>query len=455
MVISTTPSTAKPIPFTHERVLLGSYQAFLQDRLGFLSRLTQEGDVIGFHIGPVPMLLFNKVEHAQHVLVEHANEFSKGKLMRKAVGNNGLFVSEGEFYRKQRKLMAPCFQPRHIASYVDTIVSYAEHSMQEWEDGAVIDINHAMLRCTMSIIGKVLFDTNFLSETDELGAAINTGLAHAVRTLTSPFTLPLNIPTPYNKRVRQATCLVETRLRQMIAERRQSPGERNDLLSLLLQARDDEGQPMSERQLIDECLTLFTAGHETSAAALAWTWYLLCKHPESYQKLQQEVDQELQGRLPTYADLSRLPYCLQVFKETMRLYPPAPGILREALHDTVIDGYKVRKGATIMISPYTLHRRADSFPEPESFQPERFTPECEKLLPRSAYIPFSAGPRICIGNHFALMEGQLLIAAIAQRSTLSLVPGQYIVPDVVHNLTLRPGGKVKVSVHLSAKNRPV
>jgi cytochrome P450 len=204
---------------------------------------------------------------------------------------------------------------------------------------------------------------------------------------------------------------------------------------------------MTEQQLIDECLTLFTAGHETTAAALAWTWYLLCTHPASYQKLQQEIDQELQGRQPTSTDLSRLPYCLQVFKETMRLYPPAPGILREALHDTVIDGYRVPKGATIMISPYTLHRRPDIFSDPEHFQPERFTAEREKLLPRSAYIPFSDGPRICIGNHFALMESQLLIATITQRYTFSLVPGQQIVPDVVHHLALRPGGQVKVTVH--------
>lgn len=447
MITAPAPSPSKIVPFTHEHILLGSYQAFLRDRLEFFSRLAQQGDAIGFHVGPVPMLLFNKAEHAQHVLVEHADEFSKGRLMRKAVGNNGLFVSEGEFYRRQRKLMAPCFQPRHIANYADTIVLYAEHIMREWEDGATIDINHAMIRFTMSIIGKVLFDTDFLSETDELGAAINTGLAHAVRTITSPFSLPLNIPTPYNRRVRQATRLVEARLHQMIEERREYLDERNDLLSLLLQARDDEGQPMSEQQLIDECLTLFTAGHETTAAALAWTWYLLCEHAESYQKLQQEVDQELQGRPPTYADLPRLTYCLQVFKETMRLYPPAPGILREALHDTVIDDYKVPKGATLLISPYTLHRRADYFPDPESFQPERFTPEREKLLLRSAYIPFSAGPRICIGNHFAIMEGQLLIATIAQHYTFSLVAEQHILPDIVHNLALRPGGNVEIIVH--------
>ena len=436
------------VPFTREHFLFGSYQEFSRERLGFLLRLAQEGDVRGFRLGPIPLLFFNKAEYAQHILVEHADDFSKGKLMHKAVGNNGLFVSEGEFYRRQRKLMAPCFQPRHIASYSETIVRYAKRLMQEWEDGAVIDIDHAMFRFTMSIVGKVLFDTDFLSETDALGAAINTGLAHAVRTLSSPFMLPLSIPTPYNQRVRQATRLLETRLFQMIEERRQHPDDRNDLLSHLLQARDDEGQPMSDQQVIDECVTLFTAGHETTAAALAWTWYLLCEHPQSYQKLQQEVDQELQGRLPTFEDLPRLPYCLHVFKETMRLYPPASGILRESLHATVIEGYRVPRGASILISPYTLHRRADTFPDPESFQPERFEPTREKLLPRSAYIPFGAGPRICIGNHFALMEGQLLIAAIAQHCTFHLVPGQQIVPDVVHHLALRPGSAVKVSVHV-------
>ena len=451
-MVASSLSQTQDVPFTRGHFLLGNYQDFLQDRIGFLHRLAQEGDVRGFRIGPVPMLFFNKAEHAQHILVEHASDFSKGRLMRKAVGNNGLFTSEGKFHQRQRKLMAPSFQPRHIASYADIIVAYARRIMQEWEDGAIIDINHEMIRFTMSIIGKVLFDTDFLSEIDELGAAINTGLAHAVRTLTSPFTLPLSIPTSYNQRVRQATRLLETRLYQMIEERRRNPHEQNDLLTHLLWARDDEGQPMSDQQLIDECVTLFTAGHETTAAALAWTWYLLCEHPQSYQKLQQEVDQELQGRLPTFDDLPRLPYCLQVFKETLRLYPPAPGILREALHDTVIDGYKVPKRATIMISPYALHRRTDAFPEPESFRPERFEPWREKQLPHSAYIPFGAGPRICIGNHFALMEGQLLIATIIQHSTFRLIPDQHIVPDIVHHLALRPGGEVRVSVHVRSKS---
>jgi len=203
---------------------------------------------------------------------------------------------------------------------------------------------------------------------------------------------------------------------------------------------------MSDEQVMAECLTLFGAGHETTATALSWTWYLLCQHPESYQKVQQEVDSVLQGRTPTYADLARLPYCLQVFKEAMRLYPPAYLTSRRALRDVEIDGYLVPKGWVVLLAPYTLHRREDSFPEPEKFDPERFTPEREKELPRYAYVPFGAGPRICIGLHFAMMEGHLLLATIAQRVSFSLVPGQVIEPDPIHHLALRPAGAVNVTV---------
>lgn len=207
MATSAASSPAKIVPFVKGHPLLGSYQDFLRDRPNFITHLGQQGDVVGFRIGPVPMLFFNRAEHVQYILVEHANDFSKGRLMRRAVGNNGLVVSEGDFYRKQRKLMAPPFQPRHIASYADTMVSYANRVVQEWSDGAVIDLNHTMIRTTMSIIGKVLFGTEFLSEADELGAAINTGLAHAVRTLTSPLTCLSAFPRLITCAcVRQHTC---------------------------------------------------------------------------------------------------------------------------------------------------------------------------------------------------------------------------------------------------------
>jgi cytochrome P450 len=201
---------------------------------------------------------------------------------------------------------------------------------------------------------------------------------------------------------------------------------------------------MSDEQLMSECLNLFGAGYETTATALSWTWYLLCKHPEIYQEVQHEVDAVLQGRTPTAADLERLPYCLQVFKEALRIYPPVYATCRRAIDDVEIDGYRVSKGWTVFLAPYTLHRREEHFPEPEKFDPERFTPAQEKILPRYAYMPFGAGPRICIGLHFTMMEGHLLLATIAQRASFSLLPSQEIKPDLLH--FLRPRGMVQVAV---------
>ena len=305
--MGTSAAKAKRPVSIREPVLLGSFQPFFQDRLGFLSHLARQGDVVSFHIGLVPFVLVNRADYAHDILVDHAQDFPKGRILRRAVRNNGLFVSEGQFHRHQRKLMASCFQPRQFSEYASTMVNYTENLAREWTDESVVDVDRDMMRLTMRIVGKVLFDTDFLSESDDLGAAISTGLAHAVRVISSPFTLPLTIPTAYNRRVLQAQRLVEARLRLMIGERRQSTAPGHDLLSLLLDARDDAGEPMSEQQLIDECLTLFTAGHETTAAALTWTWYLLCLDPERYLKLQDEVSAVLRGRSPEPADLPKLP----------------------------------------------------------------------------------------------------------------------------------------------------
>ena len=439
--------SAQSIPYIREFPLIGSLPAIMRkDRLTFFVRATQHRDVCGLHMGPILLILFNRAEYVQSILVEHAYDFGKGQLIHKAFGGNGLFVSEGEFHRHQRKLMAPLFQPRHIAAYAEMMVKSGERLQQEWQNGSVVDLNSHMIALTMSVIGKALFDADVFNETDELGAAMSIVYEYTVHKLFSPLMPPLSWPTPRNLRFRKAMEVLQDRIQHMIDERHRSSTLRNDFLSVLLQAKDEDGKRMSDSQLMDECLTLFGAGHETTSAALTWTWYLLCQHPHVYQKVQQEVESVLQGRSPTYDDLARLPYCLQVFKETMRLYPPASGILREALHDIEIDGYLVPKGHTVLLSPYTLQRNPEYFPNPETFDPDRFTPERERQIPRYAYIPFGAGPRICIGNYFALMEGQLLIATLAQRVTFALVPGQTIEPDPVHNLALRPGGKVEVVV---------
>ena len=447
--VETNRHTTKTFRYIRGYPLVGNLPDFRKDRLGLLQRVAREGDVCGMHFGPFPGILFNTPEHVQSILVDHASDFDKGiaihHLFRPAIGD-GIFSSEGDFHRHQRKLMAPSFQPRHIASYAESMAHYGEHIQQTWTDGTTIDVNWQTTNLTMSIIGKALFDADVFTEADELGAAMTVAtayVAHASSTLLSP---PYRWPTPRNRRTRKAVQVLRNRIGRFIDERRTNPGERHDFLSILLQARDEEGVPMSDAQVMTECLTLFGAGHETTATALCWTWYLLCQHPESYQQVQQEVDRVLKGCTPTYTDLERLPYCLQVFKEALRLYPPVYVSSRQALRAVEIDGYCVPKGRVVLLAPYTLHRREDFFPEPERFDPERFAPQREKQLPRYAYLPFGAGPRVCIGLSFAMMEGHLLLATLAQRVSFTLVPGQTIVPDPEHHLALRPAGVVHVRV---------
>lgn len=435
----------KTFPYVSGHPLLGNLPEFTKDRLGLLRHMARIGDVCGMHFGPFPNILFNKPEHVQSILVEHVHDFDKGsavhRLLRSAVGD-GLFSSEGFFHHRQRKLMAPPFQPRHIASYASFMANYSEQIQQTWPDGAVIDIHQQMVKLAMNIIGKALFDADVFTNTNELGAAMTVTIATLADALSSPFAPPFTWPIPRNRRLQKAVQVGRAYMQRFIDERRSHPAERNDFLSILLQARDEDNNPMSDEQLMAECLTLFAAGNETSAITLCWTWYLLCKHPDIYQRVQQEVDSVLQGRTPTYNDLARLPYCLQVFKETLRLYPAAYILSRRVVRDVEIDGYRIKKGWSVLLAPYTLHRREEYFPNPELFDPERFAPEREKQLPRHAYMPFGAGPRVCIGLHFSIMEGHLLLAAIAQRTHFSLVPDQKIEPDPVHHLLLHPSSKV-------------
>ncbi len=447
-MIAVAEAEVKTIPSIEELPFFGSMQRYNRDRLEFMLALSRScGDVARFHFGPFPLVFFNTAESIHEVLVKHADGLSTGQVRRNSFGpviGNGLFVSEGELHRRQRKSLAPAFQPRHISGYADTMVSYGERAQAKWADGATIGINREMIQITMSVIGKVLFDADVFTEADELGGAITVAIEHINYVFSHLVTPPLGWPLPRHRRTRAAVALLRARIQEMIDERRRTGDERDDFLSILLRTRDEDGQPMDDQQISDEAVTFFGAGHETTATALTWAWYLLATHEEVYQRVRDEVDERLAGRSPTYADLPRLPYTLQVLKEAMRLYPPAYALSRFADRDVEVAGYPIKRGTTVFMSPYALHRRADYFPDPLRFDPERFTPDNEARLPRGAYIPFGAGPRICIGNHFALMEGHLLLATLAQRVTFALAPHQTVALDP--KVTIRPKGDVALLV---------
>ena len=443
------------IPYLRETPFLGSILPLTQDRQKFLAYVAANGPVSGFHLGPLSAVSFNRPEYVQSFLVTHADDFDKGWTMHRSFVGNGVFISEGEFHKTQRKIMAPSFQPRTIAGYATIMGHYGELLVSNWRDGQEVLIGKEMNAISMSIIGKALFDQDLFTEADEMGKALIVVFNHAAHmVVNSPFSLPRDWPTPRNREKDRAWVLIRSRLQKMIDERRSSPDStREDFLSLLMKARYDDESAMGDEQLMDECSTLFAGGQETVATSLVWVWALLCQHPTLYQKVQAEVDTVLQGRTPTYEDLARLPYCLQVYKETLRLYPPAIVVIRQALRDCSIesdeDRYHLKKGMLALASIYAIHRQPDYFPDPERFDPDaHFSVEQEKRLPRYGFMPFGAGPRVCIGNYFAMMEGHLLVALLAQRVRFELVAGQHTITPSSKTLTTRPTIDVRMIVHM-------
>ncbi|HYU73110.1 MAG TPA: cytochrome P450 [Ktedonobacteraceae bacterium] len=441
--------TQATIPTVPGLPLIGNLLDFRFNRLDLMLRMSRKSSDIGvFHLGSRTVVMLNTSELVHAALVDHASDFEKTPVFRihgRPLLGNGLLTSENEFHKRQRKLVAPPFQHRRIASYGDIMVSYSEQIQQEWADGETIDIAREMMRLTLWIVGKTLFDADVLGEAEELGKALKVAMQRFNSEMSAVVHIPYTWPTPGNWRVRKAIACLDAIVYQMIEERRRSKEDRGDLLSMLLSARDeDDGSFMSDRQVRDEAMTILLAGHETTAVALTWTWYLLAQHPQVYTRMRDEVDRVLAGRLPTFADLPGLPYTLQVFKESIRLFPPAYGFARQAVRPVTIGNYHLAAGTLIAISPYAMHRRPDYFPEPERFDPERFTSEAEQRLPRHAYIPFGGGPRICIGNSFALMEGHLVLATLAQHVNFALVPGQRVELEPI--VTLRPKNGIKMKV---------
>lgn len=430
--------------------LIGNLLAFRQNRLALLQRVSQEyGDIGALHGRLRPWVMLNSSEFVSEVLVSHLYDFEKTPSMRVFASQflgNGLLTSKNEFHKQERKLIAPAFRYQRIASYTESIINYTNQLLLRWKEGEVIDIVHEMMSLTLRIIGKALFNVDLLDEAKELGEAFTKVIHLFNLEATSIIHVPYTWPTPRKIYLHNLFKQISTRISQIIEERSQVLEDQGDILSMLLRARsEDNGIIMTDRQVLDECLTLFLAGYETTADALIWCWYLLSLHPKIYSKMQEEVDSILGEHVPNSSDLPHLPYTLQVFKESMRLYPPGYFIGRQAERSIDnIRGYYISAGTIVFISPYTIHRRPQYFPDPDRFDPRRFTPEAEQHLSRYAYLPFGAGSRICIGNQFALMEGHLILARLAQLVTFELVSGQHIEPEPL--ITLRPKNEIKMIV---------
>jgi cytochrome P450 len=449
--LGTAPNTRHEAPGTRKALPPGPKLSLFQraaywpgrDMLAFIMSLARTyGDLVTYRIGGETIFLVSDPADIKDILVTQNRNFTKSRGLErtKKLLGNGLLTSEGAEHLRQRRLMQPAFHRERIAGYGETMVTYADRARSSWKEGESRDIAQEMMRLTLSIAGKTLFDVDIEKQAEEVGDAMNDVMASFWTTML-PFSEFLERTIPKLRRAKAARARLDRIIYGMIAERRASGRDHGDLLSMLLNAQDEEtgGSRMTDTQVRDEAMTILLAGHETTANALTWTWYLLSQAPDVETKLHAEVDRVLQGRLPGVSDLAALPFVEKVVTEAMRLYPPAWIIGRRAIAEFPIDGYVAPPRTIMIMSPYIVHHDPRYFPEPDRFHPDRWTPEFKAALPQFAYFPFGGGPRRCIGESFAWMELILVVATIAERWKLSLVPGHPVEPQPVVTLRTKHG----------------
>ncbi len=436
----------RPLPRISAWDGMARLQRMFRQPIDFMVELAAGGEVSPF-INNKSFFL-NSPQLAFEMVVQHAADVERSTLDRgnlvPLVGESILTLVEPT-HRRQRKLLAPAFNHKRVMAYGETMSAIAEQQQQSWADGAEVELHEAMVQMTLEVVAQALFGASIDRYFRQFFEAMN--VLTSLITVSSSMGLhtPRSWPTPANLRFRRALRQVDAVLFAIIQERRGSAEDRGDFLSMLLEARDPEtGQGMDDQQIRDEAMTIFMAGHETTANALSWTWDILMRHPDVYERLAEETRATLNGRSPTVADLPALPYVGQVFKEAMRLYPPVWLMDRQVIHPFKMAGYHFPVGTLLAISPYTLHRKPEYFPDPERFDPDRFAPGKEEALPRMAYMPFGDGPRVCLGNHFAMLEGQLILATLAQR--VRFVPLSTAKTPLYPVVTLRPGGLIRARV---------
>jgi cytochrome P450 len=426
---------------------IGNLIPFLRNPLAFFTQCARDyGDVVRLRFPGTQVYLLHHPDDIEYVLRGEPHNFIKDELTRRLANllGQGLLTSEGDFWRRQRRLAQPAFQPSHIGHYGSVMTGYTESLVQDWQDGEQRDIHRDMMQLTLAIAAKTFFDADVAQEANGVRTALEAVMDFDMGL--SSWLFPYQwAPTPAAFRFRRAVRTLDQIIYHIIQQRRAREHTAEDLLSRLLAARNEEGSQMTDRQLRDEVMTLLLAGRETTALTLSYCSYLLAQHPQAEHALLTEWAQVLAGRTPTAADVPRLPYTTWVVRESMRLYPPAWGIGREAVNACTIGRYYVPKGTQLYLNQWVVHRDPRWFDEPEAFKPERWENDLLRRLPRGAYFPFGDGPRICIGNHFAMMEAVLVLATIGQRYHLTLASDYPL--TLVPSVTLRPKYGVKMVVH--------
>lgn len=446
------PAARRQAPCLRGHWLLGCGAEMQKDPLDFYLRAWQKcGDIARLRLFPgVHCYLVSHPDAVEQVLQKHHKNYRKPDLFNRSIRpmvGEGLIVSEGPFWLQQRRLMQPAFHRQHLVALAPKMTAAAEACLADWDRlpaGQPRDILDDMMRLSVRIAGMTLFSTDISADADAIGRAFRVSFTHVSKRMNSLPIIPDWLPTASNRQFAAAKQLLDRVVLELITARRQDPNPPRDFLSLLLAAQDEEtGVGMSDEQVKNEALTLLTAGHDTVGASLAWAWYLLGQNPALQEEVHDEVRGVLQGRTPTPDDLPRLPLTRAVFDETLRLYPPAWGMPREAIAADEIMGFAIPRKSVLILGTWVTHRRPDLWPEPEQFRPERFL-DSAPPRPRFAYYPFGGGPRICIGQTFALLEGPLVLATLIQRYRIALVSDDQVVPDPT--FTLRPRDGVRVTL---------
>ena len=424
-------------------LLVGVLPEFRKNPAEFLETIARQyGDVAYLPLGRQHIYYLGHPDAIRDVLVTHQNKFKKSRMLERArvLLGDGLLTSEGEHHRRQRRLVQPAFHRDRLAGYGAVMADRAAIVRDQWQSGQPLDVLQEMMRLTLAIVAKTLFSTEVDAEADEIGLAL-TQVFDLFEIVLMPFSEVFEkLPLPSVRRFRRARKRLDETIYRLIAERRASGEDAGDLLSMLLLARDedqdDEGSGgMTDVQVRDEALTLFLAGHETTADALTWAWYLLSQNPQAEAAFHAELDSVLAGKPPSFEDLPRLRYTENVFAEALRLYPPAWAIGRRALEDYPVGEFLIPAGSVVLLSPYVVQRDPRWFPDPLVFRPERWAQD-DPARPKFAYFPFGGGARVCIGERFAWMEGTLILAALGQRWRLRLKPGHRV--ETHARITLRP-----------------